>query len=404
MRILVVCQHYWPEPYYLADVCEELASRGHVVHVITDVPNYPMGLIYPDYRNGKQRHQIQNGVEITRTFTIGRRQNLLFRFLNYYSYSISSSLFVRTLKEEYDVVFTNQTSPIMMVNAAMVYAQKWHKKCVLYCMDLWPTSLAAGGVKQSSPLYKYFTKVSRKLYSKADKILISSGMFRQYLEDNFKIKEESIQLFPQYANDCFKTEAETETNKESIDLMFAGNIGAAQKLDVVIKAAKILSRDKRIRWHLVGDGSELNNLKKLAHDLSLDETVVFHGRKPLEEMPYYYSLADALLVSLIKDPLISMTLPGKVQTYMAAGKPIIAAANGEIPLVINDAKCGYCAPAEDVDGLVNAVTAFINDGKWDILGKNARNYFELHYTRDHFMNAMESILKEQASLSQTAAK
>ena len=135
--------------------------------------------------------------------------------------------------------------------------------------------------------------------------IIEVGRFR--LEDNFKIKEESIQLFPQYANDCFKTEAETETNKESIDLMFAGNIGAAQKLDVVIKAAKVLTRDKRIRWHLVGDGSELNNLKKLAHDLSLDETVVFHGRKPLEEMPYYYSLADALLVSLIKDPLIKYT-------------------------------------------------------------------------------------------------
>ena len=138
--------------------------------------------------------------------------------------------------------------------------------------------------------------------------------------------------------------------------------------------------------------------------MSLDETVVFHGRKPLEEMPHYYSLADALLVSLIKDPLISMTLPGKIQTYMATGKPIIAAADGEIPLVIKDAKCGYCAPAEDVDGLVNAVTAFIDNGKWDILGKNARNYFELYYTRDHFMNAMESILKEQASLSQTAAK
>ena len=128
MKILVVCQHYWPEPYPLADTCEELVRRGHEVHMITGVPNYPMGYIYEEYKNGKNREQVHNGVRITRTFTIGRRQNVLFRMLNYFSYAISSTLYVLGLKEEYDVVYTNQTSPIMMVNAAMAYAKKWKKK------------------------------------------------------------------------------------------------------------------------------------------------------------------------------------------------------------------------------------------------------------------------------------
>ena len=90
MKILVVCQHYWPEPYYLSDVCEELVKRGHTVHVITDVPNYPMGYTYNEYKKGKNRKQIHNGVEITRTFTIPRRNNVIFRVLNYYSYGIKN--------------------------------------------------------------------------------------------------------------------------------------------------------------------------------------------------------------------------------------------------------------------------------------------------------------------------
>ena len=189
MKILVICQHYWPEPYPLADTCEELVRRGHEVHVVTGVPNYPMGYIYDQYKNGKNREQIHNGVRITRTYTIGRRQNVLFRILNYFSYGISSTAYVLGLKEEYDVVYTNQTSPVMMVSAAMAYAKKWGKKTVLYCMDLWPASLAAGGISQDSPIYKIFKKISCWLYRKADRILITSQMFRDYFKTEFGIED-----------------------------------------------------------------------------------------------------------------------------------------------------------------------------------------------------------------------
>ena len=398
MKILVICQHYWPEPYYLADVCEELARRGHEVHVITDVPNYPMGTIYPEYRRGKQRNQTRNGVKITRTFTIGRRHNILFRFLNYYSYAFSSTFCAKRLSEEYDVVFTNQTSPVMMVRAAMAYAKKRKKKAVLYCMDLWPASLAAGGIKEKSIIYRHYQKVSEKLYKKADTILITSKMFRRYLEKNFGIQDDRICYFPQYADSRFElgdlTAGET---KETVDFMFAGNIGAAQNIDTVIRTADLMRNDSRLRWHIVGDGSELEHLKKLVHERMLDGTVIFHGRKPAEEMPKYYSLADAMLVTLTKDPFISMTLPGKVQTYMAAGKPIIASADGEIPLVLREAECGYCAPAEDPEGLAKAVTCFLERGKWEELGKNAREYYQSHFTRERFMNALEQILQEHAA-------
>ncbi|MBO5129820.1 MAG: glycosyltransferase family 4 protein [Oscillospiraceae bacterium] len=395
MKILVVCQHYWPEPYPLEDTCEELVKRGHTVHVVTGVPNYPMGYIYNEYRRGRNRSQVRNGVKITRTFTIGRRQNLVFRLLNYFSYPISSTLHVLGLKEDFDVVYTNQTSPVMMVNAALAYGKKHGKKTVLYCMDLWPASLAAGGVKESSPIYKVFGWISRKLYRKADKILVTSRMFTEYFEDQFGISGDRVEYLPQYADSLFGVQPAREEDG-FVNLVFAGNVGAAQSLGTVLEAAKLLEHRRNLRWHIVGDGSELENLKKLASDMRL-ENVIFHGRKPLEEMPKYYAMADAMIVTLTADPFISMTLPGKVQTYMAAGKPIVAAAIGEIPNVIRDSGCGFCAKAEDARGFAGAVEQFLDCENKEQLGRNARQFYLEHFTRDMFMDHLESVLKEHCT-------
>ena len=396
MKILVVCQHYWPEPYPLVDTCEELAKRGHSVHVVTGVPNYPMGYIYDDYKNGQNRHQDRNGVKITRTFTIGRRQNILFRMFNYFSYAISSTIYALGLKEEYDVVYTNQTSPVMMVSAAMAYAKKWKKKSVLYCMDLWPASLAAGGIGQDSPIYKAFGVISGWLYRKADRILITSQMFRDYFMGEFGIDMDKIGYHPQYADSRFDVLPPREYDG-TVNLMFAGNIGAAQSIPTILNAAKLLEDRKELRWHIVGDGSELDNSKKLASDLGLDN-VIFHGRKPLEEMPRYYAMADAMLLTLTADPFISMTLPGKAQTYMAVGKPIIAAADGEIPNVLKNAACGFCAKAESAEGLAEAVRKFLDCEDRAQLGVNAREYYLNHFTRDMFMDNLERELMNAAEI------
>ena len=257
MKILVICQHYWPEPYPLADVCEEMVKRGHTVHLITDVPNYPMGITYPEYRHGRRRTEVHNGVHITRTFTVARRKNVFFRVLNYYSYAISSTIKALLLKEKYDVVFTNQTSPVMMSTAAAAYAKKNRKKVVMYCMDLWPACLAAGGMKSDSTIYKLFGKISGYIYRKMDRILITSEMFREYLIEQHQVDKSKIEYLPQYASTVFSDIPKSFQNKETIDLMFAGNVGAAQSLTTVIEAADKLRDILNLRWHIVGDGSEL---------------------------------------------------------------------------------------------------------------------------------------------------
>lgn len=387
MKILAVCQHYTPEPYYLSDVLEELVKRGHEVMLVTGVPNYPMGMIYDGYRKGEKRDEVLNGVKVHRSFTIGRRKNIFFRFLNYYSYSFSSTWYVNHLKEEFDVVFTNQSSPVMMSRAAVSYAKKHHKKSVLYCMDLWPASLSAGGVSEHNPLYRFFAKVSKKIYSRADRILITSSMFRKYFMEKHGIDHERIGDLPQYAPSCF-SELPPVKEKSGYDFVFAGNIGAAQSLDTVVEAAKLLDED--VRFHIVGDGSELENLKKKAEGL---KNVIFYGRKPQSEMMGFYEMADALLVLLQKDEFISMTLPGKVQTYMAAGRPILAAAEGEIPEVISKAECGFCAPPEDPKAFSDIVREFMATENKNRLGKNARAYYEANFTRDRFMETLEQELQ-----------
>lgn len=393
MKILVVCQHYWPEPYPLPDVCEELVRRGHQVQVITGVPNYPLGQIYPGYQRRKNRDQVHNGVKIHRTFTIGRRNNIVFRCLNYFSFAFSSLLCALRLKEEFDVVFTNQTSPVTMSGGALAYGKKHHKEVVLYCMDLWPASLVVGGLSENSLIYRIFEKISKAIYQGADRILISSESFRGYLIEKFQIDDEKIQYHPQYAantsTDC------PPISKNTVDLMFAGNIGAAQSVPTILNAAKILEEHKELRWHIVGDGSELSNCQHMAQKMKL-ENVIFHGRKDQQEMPKYFSMADAMLLTLIDDPVISLTLPGKAQAYMSAGKPIIGAANGEIALVIERSGCGFCAKAEDADGLAAAVVTFLEFSDKAQLGANARNYYERHFSRTEFMDKLEATLSNHA--------
>lgn len=391
MKILVVSQHYWPEPFPSTDLCEALAARGHTVHVVTDVPNYPMGRIYPEYRGKKGRREYRNGVRILRTFTIGRRNNILFRLLNYYSFSLSSTRFTRKLKEDYDVVLAIQSSPIMMVRAALAYGKRTGKKTLFYTMDLWPASLAAGGVGENSPIYQLFFRVSKKLYRGADRILITSRMFRQYLQENFRIADDRIGYLPQYASGQFEATPDLP-QKDTVDLMFAGNVGAAQSLTTVLDAADRLRQIEALRFHIVGDGSELAALQEMAKQKDLTN-VIFHGRKPSEEMPRYYAMADAMMVTLTADPFIGLTLPAKVQSYMAAGKPVIASANGEIPQVLSQAGCGYCAPAEDGAAFAQAVRQFLDCPDKEKLGQNARAYYQKYFTREQCIANLERELQ-----------
>lgn len=400
MKILVFCQHYWPEPYKLADICEGLVKRGHSVDVVTGVPNYPMGYIYKEYKQRNRRREIRNGVNIFRTFTIGRRQNVLFRLLNYLSYAISSSMYIKHLKDDYDAVFSYQTSPVTMSLPAVKYQKRTGKKALIYCLDLWPASLSVGGISSKSVIYKAFEKISKKIYTSVSAIAVSSEGFIEYLNKEFEIPKSSIHYIPQYAEESYpKTEEiqidASQSDNAKLNLMFAGNIGSAQSMPTIIRAAQICKDDKDIIWNIIGDGSELARTMKTVEELKLTN-VLFHGRKSLTDLMEYYKMADAMLVTMISDESISLTLPAKVQSYMAAGKPLIVSADGAAADVVVKAKCGLCVPAENPEKLAQAVQDFKNLSATERkeLANNSQKFYLENFDEDLFFDRLEKLLLE----------
>ena len=256
MKILAVCQYYAPEPFRIADMCEELVKRGHEVTILTGVPNYPMGEVYPGYEKSADTEEIINGVKVIRCKTIPRGKDTIHRLLNYFSYPYFAGKKVKKLDKDFDVVFVNQLSPVMMAWPAIKYCKKNNKKVVMYCLDLWPASLTAGGMSPSSPIYKVFGWISKGVYRKMDVILNTSKMFENYLVNEFGIDQNKIKHLPQYAEGIFDDVGTTED--EFVDLMFAGNIGTAQSLETVIKAAKEV---KRNRWNDAKRAEEKDRVK-----------------------------------------------------------------------------------------------------------------------------------------------
>ena len=405
LNILTVCQYGYPEPYPSLYPMEQLIKRGHKVHAVLGMPNYPMGDIYEGFNNKKINFEIHNNIKIAHVPIVPRKKNILTRLLNYYSYPVSANKYIKTLDSSFDIVFANQTSPIMMVNPAINYAKKYNKKVVLYCMDLWPATLLSVGVKKETLIYKHFYKVSKKIYNNVDLILVSSKMFKEYFVSEFNIEKNKIDYLPQFALDVFNVCSEENNkyeNKKTLDLVFAGNIGKLQNIYVILRAAKIIKNknilpdNKKILFHIVGDGQELNNLILYSKKERL-ENVIFYGRKPVEEMPKYYKLADAMLVSFIDDNILSMTLPAKIQSYMSFGKPIIGSANGEINSIINESKCGFCANANDEYDLVDKIIEFSKSDKI-ILGNNSKIYYKQNFDVNMITDKLEKLLYKYSIL------
>ncbi|MDW0114015.1 glycosyltransferase family 4 protein [Sporosarcina saromensis] len=395
MKILVVCQYYYPEPFRITDICEMLVKRGHEVTVVTGLPNYPEGKVLEEYRNENKKNEIKNGVKVIRTYEIGRGNSKLRLFLNYLSFTLSASLKTFNLRDKYDVVFVNQLSPVMMAIPAIIYKKKYKKKLLLYCLDLWPESLTVGGIKKGSLIFNLFLIISKRIYKSADKIVVTSSMFKKYFKDTFDFQTDSIGHIPQYAEDLFllnKDGRVIESNKSDIyNFVFAGNIGEFQSVETIVQAANELKNHKNIRFHIVGDGSNLDRCKELASKYMLDN-LVYYGRRPLEDMPSFYEMADAMLITLINNKNVSYTLPGKVQSYMAAGKPIIGAIDGETSIVIKDADCGLCCAAGKYIDFAKLILEFVNSDRKKQMGVNAQNYYIQNYNKNIFIERLENEL------------
>lgn len=394
MKILIVSQHFHPEPFRINDIAKELVNLGHEVTVLTGLPNYPSGVIPKEYRGFKKRKENYFGVQIIRTSIFARGKSLIRMGLNYLSFAINASIKSIFINEKYDVIFSFQTSPISMVLPAISYKLRHGTPIVLYCLDQWPISLTTGPFNENSLSYTLFYHLSRWIYRKSDLILLSSQSFISYFENVLKIHstEKGLVYWPSYAEKIYQEIEYVKNGK--FDLLFAGNVGPAQNVEFIVEAANKLKSNSNIHFHIVGDGLNLVSCKQLASIYKL-ENITFYGHFPVERMPEFYSIADVFLITMVDNPVVNQTLPAKLQSYMAANKPIIGAINGEVRNVIESAKCGLVSNSNDLNSFVNNIIKAYNNPDYHLAwAKNGYDYYSNNFNKDLLMDKLIRLFDE----------
>ena len=410
MKILIVTQYYYPEQFQINEIAPELVKRGHEVTVLSGLPNYPKGVVFEGYSSAeslalKEREYFEKtGVKVIHVEQHPRGNNPFSLIRNYISFARNSKKTVRQMNKDFDVVLGYQLSPITSMEAALEYKRLYGAPVLIYTLDIWPVS-AEGMLKSNrNPLMIPVKRLSRRIYQGADRILVTSRPFMDYLHRANGIDYDRMGYLPQHAGDgMINMDLRAEDNGIA-DFMFAGNLGKGQRLDVIVKVARILGKRKDYKIHFVGDGRMRVELENMVKECGLQDNVTFYGNQKREDMPRFYKMADALLITLRGNNEVGDTMPGKLQMYMTTGKPIFGAINGAANEVINDAKCGSCVNAGDYEGLAKLMRHYIeHPADYLNCGRNACEYFKTHFTLEHYMNGLEKELgnlvrKQQAEL------
>lgn len=389
MKVLIVSQYFWPESFRINDVVRSLIEKGISVDVLTGKPNYPLGQKFPGYGSwGCQREQWM-GANVYRVPLSARGSRSALKLaLNYLSFVASGLLFgpIMLRKRHYDAIFVYAPSPILQAIPAIFLG--WLKRCgvIIWVQDLWPESLEATGYVRSPRVLKWVETVVRFIYRHTDLLLVQSEAFVSKVAALAPGKK--IAYYPNSVDSTF-------TNPPSVALpdlpelndgfciMFAGNIGSGQAVEVIVEAAALLKDYVDIRFVVLGQGSRWDWIREEVRSRNLTN-VYLPGRYPVETMPGLMQKASALLVTLADQPIFAATVPSKVQAYMAAGRPILACINGEGARLVSKAKAGLVSQAENAQELAESILSLykMTEVERAKMGDNGRLYFKDHFDQD----------------------
>lgn len=387
MRLLLCSQYFWPENFVINGIVAALSKEGVQVTVLTGKPNYPVGKIYAGYRIGGVQCEMYSGAEVIRIPLLPRGKGSGIRLaLNYLSFIVSGCFSAPWVLRgrEFDAIFVYAPSPLLQVLPALLLARLKRTPLVIWVQDLWPEALAASGHVKNRWILKGVEAIVRFIYRHADSVLIQSEAFypavARLLDDTAKIRHyPNTYFFPEDV-DRDENVPLTAELREGFSFVFAGNIGVFQSLETILDAAEQLLVQPEIRIFIVGSGSRSDWLAEEVKRRNLSN-VVLAGRLPYSSMPAVFAAASALLVSLGDMPGISLTIPNKLQAYLAAGKPIVASDNGECARVVREAKAGLACSAGDGQGLAAAMLELyrLTPEEWNQFGENGRNYFNANF-------------------------
>lgn len=400
MKLLIVSQYFFPEEFKINDLTEELVKKGHEVTVLTGKPNYPKGHFFEGYRFWGIDKEEYKGAAVVRVPVIRRgRGGALRLMLNYLSFVFFGRWFVRTHLCNFDSVFVWETSPITQAYPGILASRKSGARLSMWVQDLWPESVSATTSIKSKVLMSWLDRMVAGIYSKCDTIFVQSEAFKDSIcaKGDFAGK---IVYAPNWAEDVFDRESLIDRTKYAgmfppgFRVMFAGNLGEAQDLQNLLNAATITRNCKDIHWFFIGDGRARMKVEERVKDEGLADTVHLLGRYPTTEMPSFFCHADAMLVSLKDEYIFSLTIPSKIQAYMASGKPILTMLSGEGNRVVSESGCGVVACSGDYEQLARNIMLLYGKQESELIemGKKGLSYYHQHFEKESVVRVIESHL------------
>lgn len=396
MKILVITQYFYPENFRVNTLCKELVQRGHEVTVLTGYPQYPYGKIYEGYGFCKPYEDEWHGVKINRIKMLPRGKTPIGLLMNCISFVVEGNKWVKRCTEKYDAMYVFEVSPVTVGLLAVKYKEKFGTPIYFNVQDLWPENVEVIMGIHNKVVIHTINKIVDKIYNASDKILCSSRGFVGNIKSR-GIEDEKVVFWPQFceAPDIEEMKRPEVLDKEKFNIVFTGNIGKAQGLDLLVHAISEINDDS-IRCYLVGDGRAIEELKKLVIELKLEQRIVFIGRVTEHEANEYICYADVAYMSLKDNKIFDMTIPAKLQTYLACGVPIIAAVGGECAEIIRMSNCGICVE-KNIQDLTQEIRKLQNAKKSDLkqMRENAKKCFEDNFTKHKLVGQLEKMMKDE---------
>lgn len=406
MKILIVTQYFWPENFRINDLALGLRERGHEVTVFTGKPNYPEGRFFPGYGFFGRAQEDYHGVRVIRVPLIPRGAGgSLALFFNYLSFALFGSLLAPLrCRGAFDAILVYEPSPVTVGLPAL--ALEWAKRApvLFWVQDLWPETLSATGAVRSRWVLALVDRLVRFIYRRCDLVLVQSQAFTPRVQAQ-GVPAGKVRYYPNSAEALYRPVAvepqapERRLLPPGFRVMFAGNIGAAQDFETIMAAAEKLKAEHDVRWVIVGDGRQYAWVEQEIARRGLRGTVHLLGRHPVESMPRFFALADVMLVTLKNDPIFALTIPAKIQSYLACGRPIVAALDGEGAQVVRESGAGIAVGAGDASALADAVSKLHRTPapEREAMGRRGREYFERQFERSLLVSRLEKWARELAS-------
>jgi len=400
-HILVVSQYFYPETFRINDMCLEWVKRGYKVTVVTGIPNYPMGKTFKGYGITKKRHEVWNGIEIYRIPLIPRGSGSLGMIANYLSFMVSGMLAGKMKNIKADLVFSFEVSPMTQVMTGISFAKKLHVPHYLYVQDLWPENVITVTGIRNPLIIKPIDKMVDYIYKNSDQIFATSPSFVEAIcNRKVAVNREKVHYWPQYAEEFYKpidksiakevAAAYGIPNDDSFKIIFTGNVGTAQGIDILPQTAELL-KNENIKFVIIGDGRYLEKLVSDIKSRQLEKMFIFVARQPAEKIPVLLSACDVAFISFADDELWKMTIPAKLQSYMACGMPIIAVADGETKRIIEEAKCGWVCKMGDSRGLKKTIHEVMKIDLQEMM-KHSLCYYNNNYKKEKVISKIMDYL------------